>query len=304
MKIIITGNAGFIGSNLTLRLLNEGHTILGIDNFNTDIYDSKFKYKYVEPIQLFTMTFTQMRCDILDYKWFADEDIDIIIHLAGYANVRKSFIEPDKFVRNNVETTTYILNNMNTKTRLLYASSSSVYGENAKIPFEETDELSNIMSPYALTKKMCEDMVALYCRNKQINAIGFRFFTVYGRPDMAVYQFMDKIKKGEPITIFGDGSMVRDFTHLDDIIDGIDRAMYIEMDAGEHKIYNLGNNNPISLNQLVSHIEVVLGKTAIINYVDVPCGEVSITYANIDKAKRELGFRPKIDIEKGLRMLL
>jgi UDP-glucuronate 4-epimerase len=304
MRILITGNAGFIGSHLSLRLLNEGHTVIGIDNFNSDIYDAGFKEQYIEPLKPFTNTFVQHRADILDYKFFADPEIDVIIHLAGYANVRKSFIDPDKFVRNNLETTTYILHHMSPKTRFLYASSSSVYGENKKIPFEESDELANIVSPYALTKKMCEDMVGLYCQTKQISAIGFRFFTVYGRPDMAVYQFMDRIRNGEPITIYGYGDMVRDFTHVDDIVDGIYNSLFIDVSPGEHTIYNLGNNNPISLNQLISHMEVVLNKTAIVQYTDVPRGEVPITYANIDKAKRELGFSPKIDIEKGLRMLL
>jgi UDP-glucuronate 4-epimerase len=304
MKILITGNAGFIGSHLSLRLLNEGHTVIGIDNFNSDIYDASFKEEYIEPLKPFTNTFVQHRTDILDYTEFGDPDIDVIIHLAGYANVRMSFIEPDKFVRNNLETTTYILHHMSPKTRFIYASSSSVYGENKKIPFEESDELANIVSPYALTKKMCEDMVGLYCQTKQISAIGFRFFTVYGRPDMAVYQFMERIRNGEPITIFGYGDMVRDFTHVDDIVDGVYNSLFIDVSPGEHKLYNLGNNNPISLNQLISHIEVVLNKTAIVQYITVPRGEVPITYANIDKAKRELGFSPKIDIEKGLRMLL
>jgi UDP-glucuronate 4-epimerase len=304
MKIIITGNAGFIGSHLSLRLLNEGHTVIGIDNFNSDIYMASFKEEYIEPLKPFTNTFVQLRTDILDYTEFGDPKIDVIIHLAGYANVRMSFIEPEKFVRNNLETTTYILSQMNPNTQFLYASSSSVYGENKKVPFEETDELNNIVSPYALTKKMCEDMVKLFCQTKQIGAIGFRFFTVYGRPDMAVYQFMERIQNGEPITIFGYGDMVRDFTHVDDIVDGVYNSLFIDVSPGEHKIYNLGNNNPISLNQLISHIEVVLGKTAIVQYVNVPIGEVPITYANIDKAKRELGFSPKIDIEKGLRMLL
>lgn len=304
MKIIVTGNAGFIGSTLTLRLLNEGHTVIGIDNFNSDIYDASFKEEYIEPLKPFTNTFAQHRADILDYTDFADPEIDVIIHLAGYANVRMSFIEPDKFVRNNLETTTYILHHMNPKTRLLYASSSSVYGENKKVPFEESDELTSIASPYSLTKKMCEDMVQLFCNTKELKAIGFRFFTVYGRPDMAVYQFMNRIRNGEPITIFGNGEMIRDFTHVDDIVEGIYNSLFIKVSQGEHKIYNLGNNNPISLNQLISHIEAALNKQAIVHYVNVPRGEVPITYANIDKAKRELGFSPKIDIEKGLRMLL
>jgi UDP-glucuronate 4-epimerase len=301
MRIIVTGNAGFIGSVLSLRLLNEGHDVIGVDNFNSDIYDSSFKYKNVEQLFLFTRNFTQISCDLLDYDGFGNADA--IIHLAGYANVRMSFVEPEKFVRNNVETTAKILKDMNPETRLIYASSSSVYGESNKIPFEESDPITNIISPYAQTKKMCEDLVEMYCRVKHVNAIGLRFFTVYGRPDMAVYQFMQNIAQEKSITVYGDGTMSRDFTHVDDIVDGIFQTLFTEMYAGEHKIYNLGNSSPISLNQLIAHIELVVGKKAIIQTMAVPDGDVSITYANIDKAKRELGFDPKIGIERGLRML-
>ena len=302
MKIIVTGNAGFIGSRLTTRLLTAGHTVIGIDNFNSEIYDNSFKFNYTKKLSSFE-TFSQFEGDIHDYTKFGDDDIDAIIHLAGYANVRLSFIEPEKYVRNNVETTAIILRTMNPTASFIYASSSSVYGVNTTVPFDESQDLSNIISPYAQTKKMCEDLTELYCRTKQIKAIGLRFFTVYGRPDMAVYKFIHNIEHETPITVFGDGSMMRDFTYIDDIIDGIYKCLFVYMSKGKHKIYNLGNNKPVSLNQLISHIEVITGKKAIINYADVPKGEVPITYANIDKATRELGFSPRVEIEQGLRMI-
>ena len=302
MKIIVTGNAGFIGSHLTMRLLTAGHTVIGIDNFNSEIYDKSFKLDYTRKLSQFE-NFTQFEGDILDYPNFGDSTIDAIVHLAGYANVRLSFLEPEKYVRNNVETNARILRTMNPNTKFIYASSSSVYGLNTTIPFDETQQLSNIVSPYAQTKKMCEDLTAMYCRMKQIKAICLRFFTVYGRPDMAVYKFIQNISNGNPITVFGDGSMMRDFTYIDDIIDGIYSCLFLEMNVGEHKIYNLGNNKPVSLVQLISHIEGITGKKAIINYVDTPIGEVPVTYANIDKATRELGFVPKVEIEQGLRLI-
>ena len=302
MKIIVTGNAGFIGSHLTKRLLTAGHTVIGIDNFNSEIYDKSFKLVYTSKLSGFE-NFTQFEGDILDYPNFGDSTIDAIVHLAGYANVRLSFLEPEKYVRNNVETTARILRTINTNTRFIYASSSSVYGLNTTIPFDETQQLTNIVSPYAQTKKMCEDLTEMYCRMKQIKAIGLRFFTVYGRPDMAVYKFIKNIENGTPITVFGDGSMMRDFTYIDDIVDGIYSCLFLDMNKGTHTIYNLGNNKPVSLVQLISHIEVITGKKAIINYVDVPIGEVPVTYANIDKATRELGFVPKVEIEQGLQLI-
>jgi UDP-glucuronate 4-epimerase len=302
MKIIVTGNAGFIGSHFTTRLLTAGHTVIGIDNFNSEIYDKSFKMDYTLKLSQFE-NFTQFECDVMDYPNFDDSTIDTIVHLAGYANVRLSFLEPEKYVRNNVETTTKILRTMNSRTRFIYASSSSVYGLNTTIPFDETQELLNIVSPYAQTKKMCEDVTGMYCRMKQIKAIGLRFFTVYGRPDMAVYKFIQNIENGNPITVFGDGSMRRDFTYIDDIIDGIYSCLFVDMTEKTHTIYNLGNNKPVSLNELISHIEVITGKKAILNYLDVPIGEVPVTYANIDKAKRELGFNPKVEIEEGLRLV-
>ena len=194
---------------------------------------------------------------------------------------------------------------MKVKPLFIYASSSSVYGKNKKIPFTETDELNNIVSPYAFSKKMCEDLVSLYCKNYNIKAIGFRFFTVYGpggRPDMAIYNFVTKIQNEQSIIKYGDGSMERDFTYVDDIVNGITNSikLKISMQNGQHKIFNLGNNKPIKLNELISTCEKIVGKKAIIIQEDIPIGDVPITYANIDKAKKELNYKPNTSIEDGI----
>ena len=342
MRIIVTGSAGFIGSHLCTRLLADQHQVIGVDNYNSDIYDNHHKYKNVATNKEHP-NYTDVRSDILDYDFAADNDV--VVHLAGYANVRKSFAYPELFVRNNVECTTKILNDI-TKSAgghdgrrngqkmplFIYASSSSVYGTNTTVPFTETDELTNIVSPYAATKKMCEDIVEVYARTKLLNAIGLRFFTVYGpggRPDMAIYKFLQNMIKNRPITVYGDGSMRRDYTYIDDIVDGICRC--IGSTAGStttdatttdatttdatttdatttdattagpnHTIYNLGNGRPITLQKLISVCEETTGKCAKIVHADTPLGDVPTTYANISKAKTELGFASKVSIEDGI----
>jgi UDP-glucuronate 4-epimerase len=340
MKIIVTGSAGFIGSHLCTRLLAEQHHVIGIDNYNSDIYDNNHKYKNVATNKEHP-NYTDVRSDILDYDFASAETaassmtaassvtaatdrtaVDVIVHLAGYANVRQSFLYPERFVRNNVECTTKILNDITKQSRhpiplFIYASSSSVYGTNTTVPFTETDELSNIVSPYAATKKMCEDLVEVYAKTKQVNAIGLRFFTVYGpggRPDMAIYNFLQNMIDNRPITVYGDGSMRRDYTYIDDIVDGICRCIGsrtagsaaagattgLTAAGATHTIYNLGTGQPITLQKLISVCEETTGVRANIVYVDTPLGDVPTTYANISKAKTELGFAPKVSIEDGI----
>ena len=256
--------------------------------------------------------YTNIEANIEDNDYILQYNPDIVIHLAAYANVRKSNEDPDKFIRNNVENTSILLKqirNMKVKPFFIYASSSSVYGKNTQIPFTETDKLNNIISPYAFSKKMCEDLVSMYCKNYNIKAIGFRFFTVYGpggRPDMAIYNFITKIKNEQSIIRYGDGKMERDFTYVDDIVDGITNSikLKISMNCGEHKIFNLGNNTPIKLSELISICEEIVGKKAHIVEKDVPLGDVPITYANINKAKYELEYNPKISLKKGIRNML
>jgi UDP-glucuronate 4-epimerase len=307
MRIVVTGAAGFIGSHLCARLLADGHTVIGIDNYNADIYDSSHKLINVAQNKDH-INYTDVHADVLSYN-FVDALADVIVHLAGYANVRMSFIEPALFVRNNVECTTKILDDITkcqSKPRLIYASSSSVYGENTKVPFVETDELTNIVSPYALTKKMCEDLVDLYASTKQVDAIGLRFFTVYGpggRPDMAVYKFLRSIVKGRQIIVYGDGSMQRDYTYVEDIVNGICLSIYKPTCNG-HTVYNLGNNQPVSLHKLIELCEETTGKKANVVYEPAPIGDVPITYADITKATTELGYCPRIGLREGLKRML
>jgi UDP-glucuronate 4-epimerase len=306
MKIIITGSCGFIGKHISEKLLQNGHAVIGIDNYNSYIYDHTFKQINLECLKTYK-NFKEINDDILNGNYIQEHDPDIVIHLAAYANVRKSIEEPDKYIRNNVECTCKILNEI-TKCKknplLIYASSSSVYGANTKIPFEETDILNNIISPYALSKKMCEDLVDLFCKTRHIRAIGLRFFTVYGpggRPDMGIYKFLKNIHHNQPVTIFGDGTMQRDFTYISDIVDGIYSCTQLCLNEKEHRIYNIGNNSPITLSKLIKTCEDIIGKKATIINLNVPEGDVPITYANIDKAKHDLNFQPKIDIYEGLK---
>jgi len=309
--ILITGSCGFIGFHLTKKLLEIGYKIIGIDNLNDFIYGSNFK-KQNQNILLKNKNYTNIEANVENENYILKYKPDIIIHLAAYANVRKSNEFPEKFIRNNVEVTNILLKqiqNMEEKPLFIYASSSSVYGKNKKIPFTETDELNNIISPYAFSKKMCEELVSLYCKNYNIKSIGFRFFTVYGpggRPDMAIYNFITKIKNKQTIIRYGNGDMERDFTYVDDIVTGIINSIQLKMsmENGEHKIFNLGNNKPIKLNDLISICENLLGEKAIIIQKDVPIGDVPITYANIDKAKKELQYNPVISIEEGIQKMI
>ena len=306
MKILITGSCGFIGHHLSINLLNSNNTIIGIDNLNSIIYDKEYKLiKYRELIKY--ENYIHIENDISSENYIEKYNPDIVIHLAAYANVRKSYEIPDKVLNNNLVVTTKLLNdikNHESNPLFIYASSSSVYGKNKKVPFNENDELNNIISPYALSKKMCEDIVSLYCKNG-LRAIGLRFFIVYGpgcRPDMAVYKFINNIYNGKPITMFGDGTMQRDFTYITDIIDGILSCIKLKLSENEHRIYNLGNNTPIELKHFISLCENTIGKKANIINKEIPEGDVPITYADITKANKELNYNPKVKLEEGLKI--
>ena len=305
MNILVTGSCGFIGSHICEKLLNNNFNVIGIDNFNSDIYDNKHKYNNLIILQNYKNYFN-ISDDILNDNYIIKHKPDVIIHLAGYANVRKSNSIPEKFIRNNIEVTTKILNEikqLQNKPLLIYASSSSVYGENKKIPFNESDNLENIFSIYALSKKICEDIVSLYCKTDNLKAIGLRFFTVYGprcRPDMATYIFLNSIKNDNIINLYGDGSIKRDFTYIDDIVDGIYNCISYNIINGMHKIYNLGNNSPITLNDFIKTCENIIGKKAIINKKDSFIEDVPITYADITNAKKDLNYNPKTSIQIGL----
>lgn len=307
MKILITGCCGFIGGNLCKNILktNENIEIFGIDNFNSFIYDNKFKE--LNSIELIKYNnYKEIRDDLLNNTYICEIKPDIIIHLAGYANVRKSYSNPELYVKNNINVTSRILEDivkLEYKPLLIYASSSSVYGTNTKVPFKEDDKLENIISHYAFTKKTCEDFVSFYCKNFKIKAIGFRFFSVYGpggRPDMAIFNFLKNIYEGKEINVFGDGKMARDYTFVTDIVNGIIQSFNVEIKEGEHRIYNLGNNKPITLELLVKTCEEIVGKKAIIKNTSIPEGDVPITYADISKSKNDFEYDPKTNIKEGL----
>lgn len=303
MQILVTGAAGFIGSHVVDRLLKEGHTIVGVDAF-TDNYSPLYKEDNVAE-QLNHPNYTLHRADITDaaaMKNVFQQSFDVIIHLAAQAGVRASIENPLLFQKTNVEGT-YLLfelakqNNIQT---IIFASSSSVYGNRSNVPFSESDTVDHPISPYAATKKATELIAYTYHHLYNMNCIGLRFFTVYGergRPDMAPYLFTDAILNDKPILRFGDGSMQRDFTYINDIVDGVVRCL--DKYFG-YEIINLGNSSPISLQEFIATIERITGKTAVIEQKTERPGDVEKTYADITKAKELLGWTPTTDIATGL----
>ncbi len=303
MNILVTGGAGFIGSNLCERLLANNFVIC-LDNFN-DYYDPKIKENNIKDF-LKNKNFKLYRADILDRKKlisiFNKHKIDKIVHLAARAGVRASLKNPLLYNEVNVKGTLNLLDlTKEFKVKnFIFGSSSSVYGENKKIPFSENDNLNNMISPYAISKrkaeKLCEDYSKL-----GLNITCLRFFTVYGpkgRPDMAVYKFTSKISKNEVIEVFGDGNSERDYTYVDDIVNGILSALDKDF---KFEIINLGNSNPVKLGYLIKLIEKNLCKKAKIVRLGEQKGDVPRTYADISKAKKLLSWEPKIKIEEGIK---
>jgi UDP-glucuronate 4-epimerase len=303
MKILTTGAAGFIGSHLTERLLARGCHVVGLDNFD-DFYDPQIKRHNIQGA-LSNENFELIEADIRDAgavdKVVAD-GIDAIIHLAAKAGVRPSIAQPVLYADVNINGTTVLLESAkkhNVK-KFVFGSSSSVYGNNEKVPFSEDDNVDFPISPYAATKKACELICHTYHHLYEIDITCLRFFTVYGprqRPDLAIHKFAKLIEQAKPIPVFGDGTMMRDFTYIDDIIDGIAAAMD---KCDGFNIYNLGESRPISVNDLIAEIEKALGKKAVKEYMPAQPGDVERTYADVTKAVNELGYNPSTAIEAGL----
>lgn len=303
MKILITGAAGFIGSHLSERLLANGSTVIGVDNFD-DFYDPKIKRRNIETC-LKNKNFRLAEADIRDNaavdKIVAD-GVDIIVHLAARAGVRPSIEKPLLYADVNINGTMVLLEatKKHNVSKFVFASSSSVYGNNKKVPFSESDNVDFPISPYAATKKACELLCHTYHHLYEIDLTCLRFFTVYGprqRPDLAIHKFAKLIEQNKPIPIYGDGSMMRDFTYIDDIIDGTVAA--INKCSG-FNIYNLGESRPISVNDLVAEIEKVLGKKAVKEYLPPQPGDVERTFADVTKAVNKLGYKPDTPIQLGL----
>jgi len=303
MKVLVTGAAGFIGSHLCERLLGNGCVVLGVDNFD-DFYDPRIKQHNIAGC-LENENFELVDADIRDRAVMSDtvgRDVDVIVHLAAKAGVRPSIDQPLLYADVNINGTGILLEAAKEQRigKFIFASSSSVYGNNEKVPFSEDDNVDFPISPYAATKKACELICHTYHHLYGMSITCLRYFTVYGprqRPDLAIHKFARLIEEGKPISIYGDGTMSRDFTYIDDIIDGTMAA--IEK-CGGFNIYNLGESRPITVNELVAKIEKALGKKAIKEYVPPQPGDVERTYADVTKAAKELGYKPATTIEKGL----
>ena len=322
-KVLITGSAGFIGYHLTKALLIENYEVTGIDNLN-NYYDPSLKKarleeinKYIDIENINPNNYKFIKLDLLDDNGLTDifkNGFDIVINLAAQAGVRYSIENPKKYVDSNLEGFVNILEccRHSSIDHLIFASSSSVYGMNSKQPFSENDTTDNPISLYAATKKSNEVMAHSYSYLFNIPISGLRFFTVYGpygRPDMAYYKFTKAIDSGEAINVYNNGDMERDFTYIDDIIRGIMKLLLkppFKKITDDHsasaafEIFNIGNNEPISLRKFISSIENALGKKALENLKPMQDGDVVSTYADIDKIKKYCGFIPSTSIEEGM----
>ena len=306
--ILVTGHAGFIGSHLTEKLLDSGFKIIGVDDFN-DFYNPERKKENVKEF-LKHKNFKQYQVNILDQKKlnqiFDNHKIDLVIHLAARAGVRPSLANPKLYWRVNVKGTNNLLDLANKYKikQFIFASSSSVYGNQEKVPFTETDRLEKPVSPYAASKQEAEKLCRKLAAKSGMKMTILRFFTVYGpkgRPDMAPYLFTKNILTGKTISRYGDGSSSRDYTYIDDIVDGLIRAINQPL---AYEIINLGNNQPVSLNQFISLIEKLIGKKALIQEKPRHPADVRQTYADITKAKKLLNWQPKTDLETGMKKFI
>ena len=299
MKILVTGCAGFIGSHTCEKLLKDGNIILGIDNLN-DYYSIEQKSSNIEILKKYA-NFTFLKEDIKNTKEILNWHPDVVLHLAAMAGVRYSLENPKLYSDININGFINILEQCRLiNCKLVYASSSSVYGLNTKVPFSEDDPIEKCNSPYACSKRAKEIYAQMYSQVYNLSTIGLRFFTVYGprgRPDMAPYKFLNKISNEISIDKYGNGTSSRDYTYISDIVSGIISAIHCNKKC---EIYNLGNSSPVSLNEFIKTCEEVTGKVAIINQMDEQMGDVPHTYADISKAKKDLGYCPKVCLKKGI----
>jgi UDP-glucuronate 4-epimerase len=299
-RVWITGAAGFIGYHAAKALLAEGHEVLGLDNFN-DYYEVSLKRWRQELLGA-----EIIEADILDRDRWEDRVKSFkpthVLHLAAQAGVRYSLVNPQAYVRSNIDGFLVVLEWMRNHpdTKLVYASSSSVYGLNAQLPYSIKDRTDHQASFYGVTKKSNELMAAAFSHLYGFSTVGLRFFTVYGpfgRPDMALFGFTDKILKGEPIDLYNFGEMQRDFTYIDDIVAGTLAALDYQ---GKTEVFNLGNHAPVSLKRFVEVLEGALGKKAECRLMPLQPGDVLATYADITESSAELGFHPRVSLEQGV----
>lgn len=309
MNFLVTGGAGFIGSHVCERLLNEGHSVWVLDDLNA-FYSPSIKQQNLAEIRAVAAAkgcgFHFIEADLVDRpamdRIFQSIRFDQVIHLAARAGVRPSLQEPALYQRVNVEGTVNLLEaaRLSGVRKVTIASSSSVYGVNARVPFSESDPIFSAISPYAASKLACEALGHVYHHVYGMDIVMLRFFTVYGprqRPDLAIHKFAQLISAGKPIPVFGDGSTARDYTYVDDTVSGI---MAVTRKTFGFDIFNLGESQTVTLSRLIELIELALGKKAIIDRQPSQPGDVPITYANIDKARAGLGYQPQIKVEQGI----
>lgn len=325
-KILVTGAAGFIGFHLSKRLLERGDEVVGLDNLN-DYYDVNLKLSRLKQITM-QEKFKPVRLDLADRdgmaRLFMEEKFDVVVNLAAQAGVRYSLVNPHAYVDTNLVGFVNILEGCrhNNVKHLVFASSSSVYGANTKMPFSVHHNVDHPVSLYAATKKSNELMAHTYSSLYTLPVTGLRFFTVYGpwgRPDMALFLFTKAILEGKPIDVFNYGKMQRDFTYIDDIAEGvlrvIDRIPAPNPEWSSEKpdpstsytpyrLYNIGNNNPVELMHFIAVLEDCLGKKAEKNLLPIQAGDVPATYADVDDLIQDVGFKPSTAIETGIKLFV
>ncbi len=306
MIYLVTGTAGFIGFHLAKSLLEKGLSVIGVDNLNS-YYDVELKNKRLSAL-ITHKNFKFYKQDICEISDLKAKGITHIIHLAAQAGVRYSLTAPMAYSHSNLHGHLAMLEyakSLDSLESFVYASSSSVYGANEKIPFTESDRTDNPVSLYAATKKSCEIMSESYHQLYKIPMVGLRFFTVYGewgRPDMSPWLFTDAIINQKPLTLYNNGESSRDYTYIDDIVAGIEAASAYKL--SNHEIFNLGGSNPISVKYFLELIENITGKKAIINHAPMQKGDVEKTYADITKAQKFLGYNPKTSVEDGMQKFI
>jgi UDP-glucuronate 4-epimerase len=307
VKFLVTGGAGFIGSHLCERLLREGHSVTAFDDLN-NFYDPAYKLRNLEELRALGGDFHFVKGDLTDAQAMeqviAGGQFDQIIHLAARAGVRPSLEQPALYQRVNVEGTVNLLEaaRRHGPRKVTIASSSSVYGVNSKVPFSESDPIFSAISPYAASKLACEALGHVYHHVYGMDIVMLRFFTVYGprqRPDLAIFKFAWLLSRNRPIPVFGDGSTARDYTYVTDTVDGI---MACTRQTFGYEIFNLGESQTVPLSRLIELLEQAFGTKAIIDRQPLQAGDVPMTYADISKARARLGYHPKIQIERGIRL--
>lgn len=309
MNFLVTGGAGFIGSHVCERLLAEGHSVWAFDDLN-DFYDPQIKRRNLRDIQSLAKPFEFIYGDLTDRaaleEVFRSVKLDQVIHLAARAGVRPSLAEPALYQRVNVEGTVNVLEaaRRNGVKKITIASSSSVYGVNAKVPFSESDPIFSAISPYAASKLACEALGHVYHHVYGFDVAMLRFFTVYGprqRPDLAIHKFAQLISAGKPIPVFGDGSTARDYTFISDILEGVLACTRKEFGF---EIFNLGESQTVTLSQLIELLEKALGQKAVIDRQPSQPGDVPITFADVSKARVKLDYNPRVKIAEGIPLFV